>query len=238
MEKNPEYERFLGLLALARQKFGNDSRVAEALNVKPANISQWKDGKHRVPKHTVDQLSLLVEEPGKYPAPKTDGIILDDRADRGKIRQAAREIMETVTAPIIAFARGGEGSYPEDQGANVPRIPVPCRDPNCYVLELTGDSMEPIYMEGDLLVVAPNEQPMNNDLVVVRTTEDEVLFKKFKHPKKPGGEEFQFQSFNPHHPLIVLRPDQIFRISVVDCVIRPLKRRLRAMTVDPLSKMR
>jgi phage repressor protein C with HTH and peptisase S24 domain len=238
VEKDPNHARFLGLLALARQKFGNDSGVAAALNVKPAHISQWKNAKHRVPPHTVELLSQLVHEPGKYPEPKTDGIIVDERAERGKLKQAAREIINTVTAPIIAFARGGEGSYPEDLGNDVPRIPVPCRDPNCYVLELTGDSMEPIYMEGDLLVVAPNEQPMNNDLVVVRTTDDEVLFKKFKHPKKGNEEGFQFQSFNPHHPLIILRPDQIYRISVVDCVIRPLKRRLRAMTVDPLSKMR
>lgn len=191
------------------------------------------------PSNSVLEVLRMRVETQKYPKAEERVIMGGESAGIiERTRSAAQEIIQAATAPIIAFAQGGEGSYPEDLGSDVPRIPVPCRDPNCYVLELQGDSMEPIYMEGDLLVVAPNEEPMNNDLVVVRTTEDEVLFKKFKHPKKAGSEEFQFQSFNPHHPAITLRPDQIYKISVVDCVIRPLKRRLRAMTVDPLSKMR
>lgn len=228
---------------MACEKFGNASRVAEQLKVKPAHISQWKNKKHRVPLHTVEALSRLVIE-DKYPAAE-ETVLMDDRAANGKrgrgamdrrsLMRSAVELVQMFTAPIIAFAQGGEGAYPEDLGDNVPRIAVPCKDPNCYVLELQGNSMEPVYLEGDLLVVAPNMEPMNNDLVILRTTDDEVLFKKFKHPKR--GEEFQFLSFNPHHPALNLRPDQIFKVSVVHSVIRPLKEKWRAMATDPLSKI-
>jgi hypothetical protein len=128
--------------------------------------------------------------------------------------------------------RAGKGAYPEDLGHAVPRIAVPCKDPNCYVLELEGDSMEPIYVEGDLLVVAPNMTALINDLVIVKTTEEEVFFKKLKKPARGPDDLLQFLSFNPHHPPLHLRLDQIYRISVVHSVIRPLKERVRAMTVS------
>lgn len=229
MENDPNHPIFLGLLALARQKYGNDSRVAEALKVKPANISQWKDGKHRVPPHTVELLRLLVHEPGKYPEPRSHAMEIDDDG-KTRVKAAWREAFDAFTAPIIAYAQGGEGAYPEDLGHAVPRIAVPCKDPNCYVLELEGDSMEPVYLEGDLLVVAPNMQAINNDLVIVKTIEEEVFFKKLKNPAR--GETFQFHSFNPHHPPLHFRPEQIYRISVVHSVIRPLKERVKAMTVS------
>lgn len=236
MEKDPNLQRFRDLLALGRLKYGNDSKVATALGVKPGHVSQWKSGKHRVPPHTVEALGRLVT-PEKYPMREESVIIAGESAGKrfaSNVRESASalaEAMRRLTAPLIATARGGEGSYPEDQGNNVPRIAVPCKDPNCYVLELEGDSMHPNYLPGDLLVVAPNLEPRNNDLVVVRTVDDEVLFKQFKHPKRGAGEQFQFVSFNPHHPPLYLRPDQIFKVSVVHSVIRPLREKVQAMTV-------
>lgn len=146
MEKDPNHERFLALLALARKKIGNDSRVAEALNVKPAHISQWKSGKHRVPPHTVELLSQLVREE-KYPAPKTDGFILDERREK-KFERFINK-MKFALAPIIMFVRAGEEAYPEDLEHAAAKIAVPCDDPNCYVVDVVGDSMMPIYKEGD-----------------------------------------------------------------------------------------
>lgn len=190
------------------------------------------------PSASVVEILELRVRAGKYPQRDETVLVANEPGIIERARQGAIEIMETITAPIIAFAQGGEGAYPEDMEHESPRIAVPCKDPNCYVLELHGDSMEPIYLAGDLLVIAPNMEPMHNDLVIVKTTEEEVLFKKFKHPRKANSEEFQFLSFNPHHPALTLRPDQIFKISVVHSVIRPLKEKVRAMTVDPLSKMR
>ena len=122
-------------------------------------------------------------------------------------------------APVIAFARGGGGGYPEDMGLDVPHIPVTCKDPNCYVLELEGDSMEPLYSPGDLLVVAPNLQPTPGDLVVVRTVEDEVLFKKYKQ----RGKTIVLSSFNPKHPALELAPKDIEKMHPVQSVVRVLK---------------
>jgi phage repressor protein C with HTH and peptisase S24 domain len=221
--------RFKALLAQAEKKFGwgAQTKLARVMETTSASVSAWKKTGFT---GTALQLDALSRELGneQYPVMEPKDRIVHDAGDR--LKQAWREAMDAFTAPIIAYAQGGEGAYPEDLGHAVPRIAVPCKDPNCYVLELEGDSMEPVYLEGDLLVVAPNMEPMNNDLVIVKTAEEEVFFKKLK--KRPGSEALQFHSFNPHHPPIHLRIDEIYRVSVVHSVIRPLKERVRAMTVS------
>ena len=48
-------------------------------------------------------------------------------------------------------------------------------DDNAYALEVTGDSMEPLYRDGDILVISPNSAARKGDRVVVRTTDGEVM---------------------------------------------------------------
>jgi phage repressor protein C with HTH and peptisase S24 domain len=40
---------------------------------------------------------------------------------------------------------------------------------NVYALEITGDSMEPVYRRGDRIVVAPGMTVRKGDRVVVKT---------------------------------------------------------------------
>jgi phage repressor protein C with HTH and peptisase S24 domain len=216
--------RFKALLAQAEKKWGwgVQTKIAKAMDTTSASVSSWKKSGYT---GTAPQLDALSRELGNDQYSQTQ-----PREESGRLKAAWREALDHFTAPIIAYAQGGEGAYPEDLGHAVPRIAVPCKDPNCYVLELEGNSMEPVYLEGDLLVVAPNMEPMNNDLVIVKTVEEEVFFKKLKKPAR--GEIFQFHSFNPHHPPLHLTPEQIYRVSVVHSVIRPLKERVRAMAVS------
>lgn len=221
--------RFKALLGQAEKKWGwgAQTKIAKAMGATSASVSAWKKTGYTGSSPQLDALSRELGNDQYLQRPPRDTTI-HEPADR--LKQAWREAFDRFTAPIIAYAQGGEGAYPEDLGQAVPRIAVPCKDPNCYVLELEGNSMEPVYMEGDLLVVAPNLEAMNNDLVIVKTVEEEVFFKKLK--KRPGSEALQFHSFNPHHPPLHLRIDEIYRVSVVHSVIRPLKERLRAMTVS------
>lgn len=232
---DPLNDRFQSLAAEAKQfwKWGAQKKIATAMDTSTGSVSAWIKSGFTGNKTQLDALSQALSSQ-KYPE-KEETILMGDRDRKGPLRAAA-DLVQTFTAPIIAFAQGGDEAYPEDLEHAAPRISVPCKDPNCYVLELEGDSMAPTYLEGDLLVVAPNLEWINNDLVIVKTHEGKVAFKKIK--EKPGSKILQFESFNSNHMPIHLRRDEIFKISVVDCVIRPLKRRLRAMTVDPLSKMR
>ena len=86
------------------------------------------------------------------------------------------------TAPLLGFAKAGNDGYFDDAGFPVGdgweevRFPGPGTE-NVYALEITGDSMEPVYRKGDRIVVAPGVSVRKGDRVVARTKDGEVLAK-------------------------------------------------------------
>jgi SOS-response transcriptional repressor LexA len=122
--------------------------------------------------------------------------------------------------PIVSWASAGDAHAYEDQGAAARVIRTNCDDPNCYALELEGDSMEPIYKEGDVIVMAPNYEANRGDLVMLKTADDDVYFKKWIPDK---WNKLRFQSLNPDYPVIILEPREISKIHPVWSVVRFFK---------------
>src|SRR5262245_47086634 len=86
------------------------------------------------------------------------------------------------TAPLLGFAKAGSDGYFDDAGFPVGDGWEEVRFPgleteDVYALEITGDSMEPVYRRGDRIVVAPGAAVRRGDRVVARTKEGEVLAK-------------------------------------------------------------
>ncbi len=125
--------------------------------------------------------------------------------------------------PIISWARAGQGHYYEDQGYDVPHIPTGCKDPNCYALTIVGDSMEPLYWDGDIVVVIPRGEPVNNGLVIVKTKEDEVLFKVYQTCKDP--KLVLLTSINTKHPPIWMHLKEIRFIHIVHSIVRTFQKK-------------
>jgi phage repressor protein C with HTH and peptisase S24 domain len=104
--------------------------------------------------------------------------------------------------PLIGFAQAGKGGYFDDSGfpvgASWDEIDVPgVTDQNAYSLEITGDSMLPVYREGDLIIVSPNTSLRKGDRVVVKTRGGEVMA-KILH--RQTAKTIELASFNPEHP--------------------------------------
>jgi phage repressor protein C with HTH and peptisase S24 domain len=86
------------------------------------------------------------------------------------------------TAPLLGFAKAGSDGYFDDAGFptgdNWEEVRFPgLETENVYALEISGDSMEPVYRRGDRIVVAPGVPVRRGDRVVARTKEGEVLAK-------------------------------------------------------------
>src|SRR5213079_1274032 len=87
--------------------------------------------------------------------------------------------------PLIGFAEAGSGGYFDDGGFPVGKgwdeIPFPhITDENAYALEISGDSMEPAYRGGTIIIVSPSASIRRRDRVVVKTREGEVMVKELK----------------------------------------------------------
>lgn len=85
--------------------------------------------------------------------------------------------------PLLGFAQAGsegffdDAGFPVGQGWEEVAFPGMAED-GCYALEISGDSMAPVYRDGDRIVVTPVSEPRRGDRVVVKTTEGEVLAKE------------------------------------------------------------
>ncbi len=118
-------------------------------------------------------------------------------------------------APLIGFAQAGaegffdEAGFPTGHGWDEVRFPG-LTDPSVYALEIAGNSMEPVYREGDRIVVAPHESVRRGDRVVVRTRSGEVMAKVLGRRTETIVE---LLSFNPDFPPRVLAPGDIAWIA-------------------------
>ena len=68
-------------------------------------------------------------------------------------------------------------------------------DTTAYALEITGDSMLPVYREGDVIIVSPKAKVRNGDRVVVKTTDGRVMAKLLQ---KKTAKAVELASFNSH----------------------------------------
>ncbi len=84
--------------------------------------------------------------------------------------------------PLIGMAQAGaegffdDGGYPAGAGWDEVELPSTA-DANAYALSITGDSMEPVYREGDSIIVSPAAPVRVGDRVVARTAEGAVMAK-------------------------------------------------------------
>ena len=70
-------------------------------------------------------------------------------------------------------------------------------DPNAYALEISGDSMEPVFRDGDMVIVSPSAPIRRGDRVVVRTERGEVMAKQLA---RRSARRVELRSLNPAHP--------------------------------------
>ena len=84
-------------------------------------------------------------------------------------------------------------------------------DEHAYALEISGDSMMPLYRDGDVIVVSPQAATRRGDRVVVKTRAGEVLAKELK---RKSAKSIELKSLNPEHP------DRTFDLKDVDWVAR------------------
>ena len=74
-----------------------------------------------------------------------------------------------------------------------------------------GESMMPLYRDGDTLIVDPEAQVRRGDRVVVKTTSGEIMAKVLQ---RNGPEEIELASLNPAHA------DRSFALSEIDWIAR------------------
>ena len=111
---------------------------------------------------------------------------------------------QTGSIPLLGFAQAGaggffdDGGFPAGQGWDLVELPAaPGLKSGVYALEVQGDSMKPLYRDGEVLIVEPGAQVRRGDRVVVKTREGEVMAKVLA---RQSAKAIELVSLNPEHP--------------------------------------
>jgi phage repressor protein C with HTH and peptisase S24 domain len=108
----------------------------------------------------------------------------------------------TRSVPLLGFAEAGAGGYFDDggfpAGAGWDEIAFPAvADEHAYALEVSGQSMEPAYRDGDVILISPAAPKRRGDRVVVKTKAGEVMVKELK---RETAKSIELKSLNAAHP--------------------------------------
>ncbi|MEM9236015.1 MAG: S24 family peptidase [Verrucomicrobiota bacterium] len=96
--------------------------------------------------------------------------------------------------PVVSWAHAGRAeTYEELPSDWREQIPTECRDEAAFAVSLEGDSMEPVFRSGDLLVVMPSEEVYSGAYAVCRFRDDGVVLRQVEF----SGGEVQLVPLNP-----------------------------------------
>ena len=188
-----------GIDALASRHGHSVSALAKlaGLDATTFNVSKRvsRDGRERWP--STESIAKILEATGE----SFDSFI----AGSGAYLQFG-DLRSMRTVPLLGLAQAGTGGFfdsagfPAGQGWDEIALPTP-GEAGIYALEVQGDSMEPLYREGDRIVVSPTEQVRRGDRVVVKTRDGEVMAKILF---RQSAKQVELHSVNPaYEPRII-----------------------------------
>ena len=129
---------------------------------------------------------------------------------------AERSMVRTRMVPLIGMAQAGTSGYFDDAGfpagSGWEDIAFPeIADSHCYALEIAGDSMLPVYRDGDRILVSPSANLRRGDRVVAKTLAGEVMAKQIG---RLTAQRIELKSLNPAYE------DRTFAMSDINFVHR------------------
>ena len=150
------------------------------------------DGRPRWP--STESLAKIIEATG---ASLDEFMALLNRKSDGDALPVQRP-----TVPLVGFAQAGAGGFFDDAGFPVGHgwdlIELPAQSTaSSYALKVHGDSMLPLYRNGDVLIVEPGATVRKGDRVVVKTNAGEVMAKVLE---RQTAKSVSLVSLNPEHP--------------------------------------
>jgi SOS-response transcriptional repressor LexA len=124
--------------------------------------------------------------------------------------------------PLISSVQAGsftehvDNFHPGDGGMEMISTSVPVNR-YTFALRVTGDSMEPEFTEGMVLIIEPELDPLPGDFVIAKNGGDETTFKQLVK----DGTEWYLKPLNPRYPIKALGDSRIIG------VLRSVEKRYR-----------
>jgi len=166
--------------------------------------------------------SKRITREGKHRWPSTESIAKILTATGASINEYVSYIGEDSIAgvyrniPLIGLTQAGSQGYFDNAGypasGSWDEIPFPgFSDPHAYAIEIIGESLEPVFRDGDTVIVSPEANIRRGDRVIVKTRKGPIIAKTLQ---RQSAKRIDLQSLNPIHE------DSSFAVEDVDWMAR------------------
>lgn len=189
-------ERGLTASGLARRAGLNATTFNQSKRLTPDGRARWPSTESvskvlGATDATLEEFASLVR--GARALPASGG--------RPAIRRLPMISIHQATLPGF-FDEVGNPSGKEWDEAGLPEV----SDPHAYALEVGGDTLEPVYRDGDLLIVSPLAPIRRGDRVVLRDHKGRVMVRQIVR-RSPRG--IDVRSLNPARADIKLETEAV-----------------------------
>ena len=194
-------EIWLGLEKLAEAKGLSLSALAQKAGLDPTSFNKSKrigaDGRKRWP--STESMNKVLKA--------TNTTVFEFMELAGQHYQNPKNMI-----PLLGLAKAGRDGYFDSQGWPIlsgdwDAVEFPFTlDKKVYALEVSGNSMEPVYRDGDKLIVAPDSEIRKGDRVITKTMSGEVMVKEFQ---RKSLNQVELKSLNPACDDVILAPADI-----------------------------
>jgi transcriptional regulator with XRE-family HTH domain len=186
----------------ARQAAGlTIKELAQATHYKIGLLQAIEDGRERV---TEQMAAALLRA---LPALDHEELLSQRAADpplsgsaspqRGRTQTSAPRELAARSVPLLTWAQAAELANAADLDPHEGHLAFDGQDERAFAVTITGDSMEPPFAPGDVAIVYPGRIAANGNLVLGKTRDGEVFFKRLTVLR---AGEFRFSSYNPVYP--------------------------------------
>jgi SOS-response transcriptional repressor LexA len=175
-----------------REEQGLSARqLAEMAGVSDAHIIYIETGRR---KPTFDKVVNILDALGV----SVEDYFRESRPEVSNVEPAAMGGLHRV--PVISWVTAGKWKEVCDAfepGDADEWLQTDVRGKNVFALRVVGDSMEPEFKEGEVVIVSPHVEAQPGDYVVVKDPEEKATFKQLKkygkrwvlHPLNPNYED-------------------------------------------------
>lgn len=164
--------------------------VANAAKVSQQSIESIESGRTRKPRNILDLAKALGCSP--------------DWLLNGRNIMPLAEI-STRRVPVLSYVQAGnlteEKGITDMEGELEYVLADSTVHESCFALRIDGDSMQPEFIEGDIVIIDPELSPQPGEFIVAQNENHAATFKKYR-PAGTNVSAFELVPLNPDYPII------------------------------------
>lgn len=201
-------------LLIDRNFNGKQAEFARRVGIRPTQINQWLNGFRNMGEHsaraiekTLGLAPLWLDTPIQEELAKVarQGEAYNIHSEN---KHELSEVDIRGSVPLISWVQAGNWSECMDllTVGDGERITTTYKArKHTYALKVQGDSMQPLFPNGCIIIVEPDEEPVSGRYVIVRQGGDVT----FKQLMQDGSKQY-LKPLNTNYPIMQLNEDAVF----------------------------